>query len=208
MIGLCGAHRTGKSTLARAFSEQSGVPYVEVRTGDIYAACGLDPKLDYDFETRLAVQVKVLEGAVALYRHAGVQFIADRTPLDFLAYTMADVLRETVRGRAEAAFSDYMRACIAATNEHFTSLFLVQPGIPLQEAPGKAPANLPYMEHLNTLLFGLLADPRIEISHWFMPRNVLDLEQRIKTVRYGVLKTAQRHTERTDALKELGIQWH
>ena len=46
MIGLVGSHRTGKTTLARAFAEDSGIPFVETSTAEVFRRLGYDPKVD------------------------------------------------------------------------------------------------------------------------------------------------------------------
>ena len=51
--GLSGAHRTGKSTLAKRVAELLHMPYVEYHGSAIFARLHLDPKQKYGLETRM-----------------------------------------------------------------------------------------------------------------------------------------------------------
>lgn len=162
-IGLCGSHRTGKTTTAKKLAIDNDIPFVETTTSAVFAEHGLKPSSPMDFSTRLWIQDKVLAAAEEIWdqhRH----FITDRTPLDMLAYTLADI-----QGLTQVEFAtleDYVKHCFEATNHYFGSLCVVQPGIPLVAAPGKAALNEAYIEHLNTLVLGLCLDERQQVPLW------------------------------------------
>ena len=206
--GLCGSHRTGKSTLAKAFAEQTGVKYVATGASATFERLGFDPKKDYDFGTRLMIQREILKDVDALYERSGVRFITDRTPIDLLGYTLADVTRENVSGALAAELLRYMTDCFASINRHFTTLVLVQPGIELIEAEGKAPANPAYVEHLNALMLGLLAGGKLECDYFQIPRACTDLKQRVAAMSQAVGKSASRHVAKMEALHETGLVLH
>jgi hypothetical protein len=208
MIGLSGAQRTGKSTLARAYAEEHGVKFVATGASATFARLGLDPKKDYDFATRLRIQREILADCDRLYEKSGTRFITDRTPIDFLGYTLADVTRENVRGATDRELRRYVDDCYACANKHFTVLILVQPGIALVEEVGKAPANVPYMEHLNALMLGLMAEDRLSADHYKIPRRAIELEIRITAVEEAVRKSAQRHVAKMERLHEDGLVLH
>ena len=67
MIGLSGAHRTGKSSLARAFAEKHGIPFVETSASQVFKDLGVDPAATHDFSTRLTVQEEILKRFDAMY---------------------------------------------------------------------------------------------------------------------------------------------
>ena len=176
-IGLCGGHRTGKTTLAEAISERTGMTFVRTGTSEVFRQHGIDPSKPLDFQKRLWIQNKILDAAKELWRAEQKRFITDRTPLDMAAYTLADV-----RGETEADFFElnrYLNRCFDETNRFFKILVLVQPGIPLMHEEGKAALNEGYLEHLNYLILGLCNDARIESKFIFVQRNVTTLEDRI-----------------------------
>jgi hypothetical protein len=208
MLGLCGSHRSGKSTLARAFSEHSGVKYVATGASATFERLGFDPKKDYDFATRLLIQREILKDVNTLYEKSGMQFITDRTPIDLLGYTLADVTRENVPMPLVADLQRYMHDCYECANRHFTTLILVQPGIQLVDAEGKAPANPAYVEHLNALMLGLMAGGALKCDHFSMPRSCTDLKQRVAAVAHGVSKSAVRHNAAMQSMHEAGLVLH
>lgn len=174
-IGLCGSHRTGKTTTAKKLAIDNDIPFVETTTSAVFATHGLKPSSPMDFATRLWIQDKVLRAAEeiwSLHRH----FITDRTPLDMLAYTLGDIQGRTVV--EFEALQQYVQNCFAATNHYFGRLCVVQPGIPLIAAPGKAALNEAYIEHLNTLVLGLCLDERQQVTFSVMPRNCIAITKR------------------------------
>lgn len=184
-IGLCGAHRTGKTTLARAFAEGSKIAFVETRTSAVFARMGFDPQADYDFRTRLQIQEEILNDAIALYQKQEGGWITDRTPLDMLMYTLSEVQRNNLDEQDEKALLKYTARCIATVNLYFSMVMLVQPGIELVADVSKAPINPAYIEHLNSLIMGLMVDERIQPAHFYIPRQMTDLDDRLECVGYA-----------------------
>lgn len=176
-IGLCGGHRTGKTTLAGAVSRKSGIPFVRTSTSGVFAENGLDPAVPMDFDTRLWIQHKVIESAEKVWKARQGSFITDRTPLDMLAYTLGDI-----NGTTEVDFPDlrvYSEVCFSVTNELFTHLVIIQPGIPLVYEKGKAALNRAYIEHLNSIIIGLCHDQRTVRPAWTMPAHITGLDDRV-----------------------------
>ena len=99
-IGLCGSHRTGKTTLAEAVSKKTGIPFVRTSTSEVFRRAGLDPAASLDFNKRLWIQNETLEAAKGVWEAAGKSFITDRTPVDMMAYTLGDI-----QGGTDADFS-------------------------------------------------------------------------------------------------------
>lgn len=179
-IGLCGSHRTGKTTLAGEIAAATGRVFVRTTTSDVFAANGLDPAEPMDFVTRLWIQDKVVECAEQIWQAAPPRFISDRTPIDMMAYTLADIRGET---RVDfVALESYMDRCFEATNRYFDELVVVQPAIPLVLEQGKAALNRAYMEHLNLLILGLCADERQRCRVKIIPRRVIDLAARAREI--------------------------
>lgn len=192
MIGFCGAHRTGKTTLARAVARHLDLPFCETSAGATFARLGRDPKAEYPFAERLDIQRAILDDMAAVYRASPEGFIADRTPIDMWAYTLAEVGRQTLTPALEHAYRDYEAALIETTKAHFDAAFLVQPGIRVLETAGKAPASSGYIEHLNALVRGLMEDVRLNLRPHVVPRRVLSLDARLAVVTAGLGLQPQR----------------
>lgn len=202
---LCGAHRTGKTTLAKAFSEYSGMPFLQTGASHVFASMGLDPKVDYPMDVRLEIQKRILDSFEQQCRpHSSYPFITDRTPVDFMAYTIADIQRENVRDKLSTDIERYLRDCIDVSNSLFPTLIVLQPGIPLVEAEGKAPANVPYIEHINHLIMGIVVSEAIQSMHFYIPRHIISVEDRIESVTSAILIAGEKFEKQMSKSKETG----
>ncbi len=179
-IGLCGSHRTGKTTLAEALSFKMGIPIVKTSTSAVFKQYGLHPALPLDFKTRIWIQHRAIEAAVEIWQTETGAFVTDRTPIDFMAYTLADIQGATVVGFAE--LEAYLAQCFDVTNQFFTQLVVLQPAIPLVYEEGKAALNPAYMEHLNILIEGLCSDERLKCPCCVIKRNITSIDGRVQTV--------------------------
>jgi hypothetical protein len=205
MIGLCGAHRTGKSTLAGAFSEEAGVPVLYTKLSGVFANAGLDPKADYKLSLRLDLQRRMLECLERQYRSVdGGIFVTDRTPLDLMAYTLADVQRANVPSELEGVIERYLDDCIDVSNAVFSILVVVQPGIKPVEASGKAPATYAYTEHINSLMMGLAVSEAVQSAHYYIPREMTELKQRVECLSFAVRKTQEKFENAKKAYADAG----
>lgn len=181
-IGLCGSHRTGKTTLAQKLAEYHQLKFVESSVTEVFKQHSahhtpLKPDTKMDFEARLWIQQRILEAAEQWWHHAPEDFVTDRTPLDFMAYTLCDV-----QGATQVNFNElneYLDRCFTVTNQVFSHIVVVQPGIPLVYAEGKAALNQAYIEHLNTVILGLCHDERLHCPVTVLKREVIDLKQRL-----------------------------
>jgi hypothetical protein len=179
-IGLCGSHRTGKTTLAEIVSQRTGMPFVRTGTSEVFRQCGLDPSQPLDFDKRIWIQHRILDAAENIWSVAQGRFVTDRTPLDMAAYTLADI-----HGTTKANFRDlevYLDRCFEATNRFFGTIVLIQPGIPLVHEEGKAALNEGYLEHLNYLMIGLCNDERVSSRFFCLPREMKAIDDRVNSI--------------------------
>ncbi|OYQ62454.1 AAA family ATPase [Pseudanabaena sp. SR411] len=179
-LGLCGAHRTGKTTLAIAIASHLNIPFVRTTTSQVFAQLGLDPAEPMDFTTRLFVQNHVLDAAEQVWQSSASPFISDRTPIDMIAYTLGDI-----QGKTDVdidLLNQYIDRCFASTNQFFQNLAIIQPGIPLVYEEGKAALNAAYIEHINVLVIGLCSDRRLKANVFCNARDVIDIDLRISNI--------------------------
>jgi hypothetical protein len=212
LYGLVGAHRVGKTELGRRLSDEYEFAFHETRMSDALQALGIDPQADMPFEHRLKVQEALLETLLIGYAqarqdHPGEDvIIVDRTPLDVLAYTMADLQRETLKsGSLNDLMGQHVVRAFQTTNFNFAGLTLVQPGIPLIPDPGKAPANTHYQEAIAAQMLGVVCHPRNNVNSLILSRKKLSYKSRISAISEQLL-TIISHDEHT--LERVPAQQH
>lgn len=199
MLGYVGSHRVGKTTLAETYAEEAGVELIRVSVSQMIAETGYDSSLTYDFAVRQEIQEHVLQRMGELFaKHSGSMAVADRTPLDAMIYTVAMVGPYTCNESQSAWLKSYMDRCFDMTNRHFSTLLVIQPGVPLVECETSAKANPAYIEHLNSLALGFISDERVKVPHYFIPRHIVDLGQRVRVSR----KAVQRSLAQSEYQKE------
>lgn len=206
MIGLTGAHRTGKTTLGRAFSEKwVEYPFLQTSVSQTFKDMGLDPSGSHSFDVRMDIQNRVLEAAAAQYRSmAGEPFITDRTPIDFLAYTLAEVGPTTLTPELGLRLSKYIKDCINLTNEIFSTLIIVQPGIDVIPGECKGSLSPMYIEHVAHLIMGITASEAIGAEHFFVPRSMTDIDKRIKCIETAICRSTSKHEAFLKSAKDAG----
>ncbi len=179
-LGLCGAHRTGKTTLAKELAKVLELPFVATDSGAVFKQYGLKADDNIDIATRILIQDAILDAGEQCWKEAGEYFITDRTPMDMLAYTLADIQGDTTCNIH--LLEQYSHRCFHLCEQYFTKLSIVQPGIPLVYEEGKAALNIAYIEHLNVLIQGLCADERMTKPVLYLSRNCVDLSLRVSAI--------------------------
>ena len=197
--GLTGAHRVGKSTLAKAFCEKHKWTFLETSASAIFKELGYDPAVTYDFDTRLTIQEEILARFDKQYGASLAAALTDRTPLDMIAYTLGDVQGLTLQGDQEKRLQRYVDDCFDVMNKRFALVLVVQPGIPLVAAEGKAAMSEGYIEHLNHLVMGITVAERMKVPHFYLPRHMTAMNERVAAVEYAINRVRGRiETERAE----------
>lgn len=194
MLGLVGAHRVGKTTLATKYAEKHGWKFAQTSVSALLREIGFNPsEIPATFEERLTAQEKLIERMDQFYREAqGMSVITDRTPVDLLIYTAAEAVGDNIPEALQQRFERYWNRCMEVCNRHFACLVVVQPGIPVTHADGKGVINGPYIEHLNALARGICADERLKVPYFTIPRARTDLDARVTTLNLAVAKVLER----------------
>lgn len=180
MIGIAGASGVGKTTLARQFCLQSGTHFLETNSSETFKRLGLDLRADYPFDTRMMIQEELLIDLCEAYERAPMLFVADRTPVDLMAYTLADVTRAMLTKAQDERVMSYLGECEAALDDYFDCILVLQPGI---DAESKCSASKAYQTHINGLCCGLMRNThRNRVSGYIVGHEILDLDHRISVV--------------------------
>ncbi len=179
-FGLAGAHRTGKTTVAKLLAEQNRCPLIQVSLSQLATDMGLKIGLDMPFSDRHVFQERGLDLMTQAYSEFGQGglFMTDRTPMDLAAYVIT-AWHPAVATMEETEWaSDYVSRCIDATNAWLFQLGVIQPGIPWVDDAQKGEQTPFYREALNSTIIGLCMDTRTKPATYVVDRDTLDLHQR------------------------------
>lgn len=206
-IGISGVHRCGKTTLMRELAAALNLTPVETRVGDVFKDMGLKADKQYDFGTRMAAQEEILKRLRALLTEARTctaasdGFITDRTPIDLIGYTLAEVGPDTCISDGESVrVLQYVRDCVTTTNEFFSTLVYLQPGIAVKREELKGSNCAAYVEHFNSLLLGTSFYNSLKVQKMIVPRTMTDLGQRVRHLADAISANAEAFSCKT--LKE------
>lgn len=165
LIGMCGAHRTGKTTLCRELEENYGVHFIQTNVSTVLADCGVTPGslINLPFLDFCHVQTIVLEhlGTIAadLASDKTRCYVVDRTVIDALAYfrqyfnSKFFYELDAERNHFERVALQYVETALEVSSI-YDHLVLVQPGIQLVQESGKAVNDLFYINQINTSILG------------------------------------------------------
>ena len=181
MLALSGAQRTGKTALAKAFSEATLIPYMPSRTVDIIKSMGLDITKPMDIETRFEFQDNVLNQHLEDVSSVKVASITDRSTLDFASYLMLEVGNECPQ-KYEDRVLEYVNKCLEQASKIYFGIVLVQPGIPFVVEENKYPPSVVRQELMNVTCLGLLNDKRCDTNGFFLQRNRTEIGLRVQSV--------------------------
>lgn len=183
MLAIVGTHRCGKSTLAADVAKVSGMTFIPTSVSSIFRSMGLEPDQVLEFSQRMAVQDAIIDHCRKLWSEHTGYFVTDRSPLDFLAYTYADLPRDRSLDSYEAEWLEsYEDRCMRLTAESFSALMLLRPAIDVVSDPEKGSARLcsGLINKVDLLVRGLLMDDRLsQVARRVMRRDTIDRSLRL-----------------------------
>lgn len=189
LIGLAGAHRVGKTTLAKAYAKSVGVEFAQTSVSDSLKRAGFDARSSLTLSERLYAQEIALEDCIALYERSESGSIVDRTPLDLAAYTLSEVTMHRAVNLAEDVnldrrFEAYIGRCIRAALVYFSDLVVVCPGIGLTDAAKSAAPSIAYIDNIHYTVMGLATSVHAVI----LPDRITNLQNRVDWLKTNTTK--------------------
>lgn len=178
-FGLAGAHRTGKTTVARKLAEFNDCPLIQVSLSGLASDMGIKIGLDMPWKDRVRFQEEAFYLMLDAYEQGeGQLFITDRTPLDLAAYVIT-AWHPSFADKAMTDWAnDYVKRCMEASNAWLFQIGIVQPGIPWADAEQKGENIEFYRENLNTAIMGLAYGEWCKSPVFTLRRGTLDLDAR------------------------------
>lgn len=157
LFGFVGAHRSGKTTLARRISEDTGIHFHETSTTKVCRELGYDPVAPMTLYDRAMMQAQLLDHHIETLKELPRPVIVDRTPIDMMAYTLAE-FHMTSHMLADPAVLEGVNklaeTCLKATVNYFDFLYYFDPLPEYVIEDGKPAANPAYQQHIALLMRG------------------------------------------------------
>ena len=174
-IGISGAHRTGKTTLAQKIVEK--LPYITFKPTHITSAAiwenhGIEPDGQFTFIERLAIQKQ-------LFEHMKMDqniTIYDRTYIDLLGYLYSNV-DSTCSTIYDDEVTKFTIDVMQAMYQDFQKVIIVPPAIPIQSTQqkmGKVYMSRAYIESINNHIVSYAVRSHVpyKIIPWEMVDNI------------------------------------
>jgi len=151
-IGICGSGGCGKTTLVKAISEELGIPRIDEGVRTWLKKNNIKNLRELSSKDTLRLQEEVLENKIKQENSLG-DFIADRTPLDNIAYALRWLSREE---GIEEWFNNYYNKAMNHACTYDLIIFLQNGKIPIED-DGVRSTQYWYQEHISITILGLLS---------------------------------------------------
>jgi hypothetical protein len=163
LYGISGAHRSGKTTLARKISEDLNIEFYETSTTKVAREFGFDPCAPMTLSDRVALQVHLLNNHLTMINKLPRPLIVDRTPLDFLGYTMGEFHMQShllVDPETLAIANTLIDQCLEATALNYDMVFFLSrlDGYAIDPTKSQPAENPVYQRHHAMLIQGALME--------------------------------------------------
>ena len=161
IYGFTGASCAGKKTLGRQLSQKLGIPFIPIKITEIASELGLPSTVDnLDFMERITVQYKILCGMEVFLNDLTTSCIIDRTPIDLIAYMLAEINMHSLTNTLEiidSSLVEFYHSCIELTKEHVDRLYCLD-YLPHYDFHTKRPTTgQAYQMHRQLLIKGAMS---------------------------------------------------
>lgn len=181
MFGLAGTHRSGKTTTAKHVAQRLGLDFHDGSFGKLAARLGYNSVEAMTPEARIEMQEKCLALHLADLQALPRPCITDRTPLDFIAYAVAEIgMHSGVSENVSRRVDPYVENCLRVTKGHYGGVALLKPLPVYKNEEGKPSSCIGYQTHVQLLIEGALFRLRGEMSIGIV--SGFDLESRVQQV--------------------------
>lgn len=160
LYGICGSSGSGKSTLGRMVAESLDMTFQPTSITECAKRHGFDAVGSLSLEQRLELQNHLLADHVEMIGKAKRPLIVDRTPIDFIAYLLAEFHMHSHEGMQPSLLLEvrnYVDLCLKETRAHYDMVFMLAP-LPVYEVSVTRPAPNPaYQAHTDLIMRGALS---------------------------------------------------
>lgn len=158
MIGLSGAHRSGKTTLAKRVADTLGLTYCEVSVSKIARDLGVNAVGDLPIAERIAFQRRLLPLFIKEIRKTARPCIVDRTPLDMIGYMLGEITMHNTSAEVGTEVYTYVEECLKATADNFDLVLVLRPLQAFVVDPKSPPMNPAYQWLIQYIIEGAISN--------------------------------------------------
>lgn len=170
-----GAHRTGKTTLAKAFADIREIEFIPMSVSPAYEACGIPMGPVTDFADRMAIQ----DASIKIYNNkllaAKGTYITDRCFLDLVAYALIDFPQNPTEFES-GWLQGYISKCRQLNHTHFNTVVLLRPALELVPDGTSWLADLGVVSQVDA---GMLWAADMAGNVRKMPKYITNLDMRV-----------------------------
>lgn len=188
-IGIAGAHRTGKSTLARTLSlnlnSSTGnmLEFVPTHVSDamIWRSSNISPSDNLTFAERVILQQGILDHMQVVNAGAPDFAIFDRTPIDFVGYLMANI-DTTCSNLFTSHVERFIADCLRLTSQSIDKIVILQPAIDVKPdacKTGKTYLSKPYQMAVNNHVIATCVKYISPDRYMIVPEHVMSTDDRL-----------------------------
>jgi nicotinamide riboside kinase len=153
-FGFAGAHRTGKTTLAKLVAEDLKMTFHDASVSKIMREAGINAVGNVPLEARVEAQEFLLRRYLKDLQWAPRPLVTDRTPLDMIGYMLGEITMHNTDAKLGARIQNYVEECLGATLVHFDTIIVVRPLTTYVEDPDKPPMNRAYQTLVQFIVEG------------------------------------------------------
>jgi hypothetical protein len=181
-IGLAGAHRVGKTTLAQKIVEH--LPHMQfaatnITSSPVWEHYGINPSDSFTFVERLAIQQQLFFHLKNVVQNSSPDAIFDRTYIDLLGYLYSNI-DSTCSSLFDSQVMNFTIQCMNSLTTDFHKIIIIPPSIEPVAADnkvGKVFMSRGYIEAINNHIVSYAV--RSNVPYVIMPFEMTDFDERI-----------------------------
>ncbi len=189
LFGISGASGTGKTTLAKAVAEDLGITYMPTSITECGKKHGFDPVAPMSIRSRLELQMHLLNDHVEMVTKADRPLIVDRTPIDMVAYLMAEFdMHSHMRVTADeiVAAEEYVDLCLETTAKLYDYIFILGQLDHYEIKESRPADNRAYQTHTQLIMQGCMSRLYGRVNYTIIRSQ--DLEDRHETLHDTIVR--------------------
>lgn len=179
-FGITGAHKSGKTTLAKHVASKWRMKYIDMRLSDVLRAFGASPNEIIPFAQRLHIQQNMVKHCINLLDEAEENYITDRSFIDVAAYTLS-YMPHAISDIESESVKLIINQCYHAQSAFFDKLIVVGNGFEPPKEPTaheKAAFSWAWNFQLQAIIKGLVLNGQMKCPVNFIPDSLTSMAAR------------------------------